>query len=67
LHDSFGQYDNLLQVAGVYARDSVSLRNDVAAMIFPQAFNPPSEALITDISRKFVQLVYLLLTPRHNR
>ena len=57
MHDSFGQYDDLLQVAGAYARDSVSLRSDVAAMIFPRAFTPPSEALIADISNKFSQLI----------
>ena len=57
LHDSFGQYDDLLKVAGDYARDAAYLRQDVAAMIFPRAFNPPSEALIADISNKFSRLV----------
>lgn len=57
MHDSLGQYDDLLKVAGDYARDADRLRLDVAAMIFPRASNPPSEALLADITQKFSRLI----------
>lgn len=53
----FGQNDDLLSVAATHASDIDALCADVAAIIFPTAINPPTDAVITAVSTKLVQLV----------
>jgi hypothetical protein len=53
----FGQNDDLLSVAATHASDINALCADVAAIIFPTAINPPTDAVIAAVSTKLVQLV----------
>lgn len=49
--------EDLLSVGAGHASDVQSLCNDVAAMIFPSAITPPTEATISAVTRKLVTLV----------
>jgi hypothetical protein len=49
--------EDLLTVAAAHARDVHLLCNDVAAMIFPSAMTPPTEAKISAVTGKLVALV----------
>lgn len=51
------QNDQLLKVAADHARDIHALCADVAAVIFPSAMVPPSEATIAAVSAKLRQLI----------
>lgn len=48
---------DLLTVGATHARDVHALCNDVAAMIFPSAVTPPTEATISAVTVKLVALV----------
>ena len=48
---------NLMRVGALHARDVHALCNDVAAMIFPTAVTPPTEAMISAVTNKLVALV----------
>ncbi len=48
---------DLLTVGAMYARDVQALCNDVAAVIFPSAITPPTEATINAVTDKLVALV----------
>lgn len=52
-----GHNDDLLSVATAHARDADALCLDVAAVIFPSATHTPSEATISAVSVKLLQLV----------
>ncbi|MEP7349007.1 MAG: hypothetical protein ABI668_03545 [Sphingorhabdus sp.] len=49
--------EELLAVGAVHARDVHALCNDVAAMVFPSAITPPTEATISAVTGKLVALV----------
>lgn len=51
------QYHALLKVAADHARDIHALCTDVAAVIFPSALVPPTEATINAVSAKLLQIV----------
>lgn len=51
------QHDHLLKVAADHARDIHALCTDVAAIIFPSAIVPPTEATINAVSAKLLQIV----------
>lgn len=52
-----GHNDDLLSVATAHARDADALCLDVAAVIFPSATHTPSEATISAVSVKLLQIV----------
>ena len=52
-----GHNDDLLSVATAHARDADALCLDVASIIFPSATLSPSEAMISAVSVKLLQLV----------
>lgn len=52
-----GQNDDLLSIAALHARDVDALCADVAAIIFPSAIQPPSDAVVNAVSMKLLQLV----------
>ena len=52
-----GHNDDLLSVATAHARDADALCLDVAAVIFPSAAHTPSEATISAVSVKLLQIV----------
>lgn len=47
----------LLNIGAEHAHDAHALCNDVAAMIFPSAITPPTEATISAVTGKLVSLV----------
>jgi hypothetical protein len=49
--------ENLMTVGAIHARDVHALCDDVAAMIFPSAVTPPTEATISAVTAKMVALV----------
>lgn len=49
--------EDLLTVGAMHAHDVHALCNDVAAMIFPSAVTPPTEATISAVTAKLVALV----------
>lgn len=51
------QNEDLLSVAAMHARDIDALCTDVAAIIFPTAIHPPTDAVISAVSTKLLQLV----------
>ena len=51
------QYDRLLKVAADHACDIHALCTDVAAVIFPSAITPPTEATVHAVSGKLLQIV----------
>lgn len=57
LDQNTGQNEDLLSVGALYARDAHALCNDVAAVIFPTAITPPTDALISAVTSKLVQIV----------
>jgi hypothetical protein len=57
LEHGVDQYDELLKVAADHARDIHALCTDVAAVIFPSAIVPPTEATINAVSAKLLQIV----------
>jgi hypothetical protein len=57
LDQGIDQYDQLLKVAADHARDIHALCADVAAVIFPSAIVPPTEASINAASAKLRQIV----------
>ena len=57
LEHGVDQYDALLKVAADHARDIHALCTDVAAVIFPSAIVPPTEATINAVSAKLLQIV----------
>lgn len=52
-----GPQEDLLSIASVHARDVDALCLDVAAIIFPSAVHTPSEATISAVSVKLLQIV----------
>lgn len=52
-----GPQEDLLSIASVHARDVDALCLDVAAIIFPSAVHTPSEATISAVSVKLLQMV----------
>ncbi|MFN3619371.1 hypothetical protein [Sphingorhabdus sp.] len=54
---SLGHNEDLLSVATAHARDVDALCLDVAAIIFPSATHSPSEATISAVSVKLLQIV----------
>jgi hypothetical protein len=52
-----GPQDDLLSIARVHARDVDALCQDVASIIFPSAVHTPSEATISAVSVKLLQIV----------
>lgn len=54
---SLGHNDDLLSVATAHARDADALCLDVAAVIFPSATLSPSEATISAVSVKLLQII----------
>ncbi|HEV7233011.1 MAG TPA: hypothetical protein VGN36_02115, partial [Sphingorhabdus sp.] len=58
MDNGLDQNDQLLKVAGDHARDIHALCADVAAVIFPTAIMPPSEATINAVSSKLLQIVF---------
>lgn len=52
-----GQNEDLLAVGALHAHDTHALCNDVAAVIFPTAITAPTEATISAVTSKMVQLV----------
>jgi hypothetical protein len=54
---SLGQNDDLLSIAVLHARDIDALCTDVAAIIFPTAMQSPTDAVISAVSMKLLQLV----------
>jgi hypothetical protein len=52
-----GQNEDLLSVGALYARDTHALCNDVAAVIFPTSITMPTDAIISAVTSKLVQLV----------
>ena len=57
LNISLGHNDDLLSVATAHARDADALCLDVAAIIFPSATLSPSEATISAVSVKLLQII----------
>ena len=57
LEHGVDQYDALLKVAADHARDIQALCTDVAAVIFPSAIVPPTEATINAVSARLLQIV----------
>lgn len=57
MHQGIGQIDDLLSVGARYAHDTHALCNDVAAVIFPTALTSPTDATISAVTIKLVQLV----------
>lgn len=57
LNISVGHNDDLLSVATAHARDADALCLDVAAIIFPSATLSPSEATISAVSVKLLQII----------
>lgn len=53
----FGPQDDLLSIACAHARDVDALCDDVASIIFPSAVHTPSEAMISAVSIKLLQIV----------
>lgn len=51
------QNEDLLYVGALHANDTQKLCNDVAAVIFPTAIAAPTEATISAVTSKLVQLV----------
>ncbi len=49
--------DQLLKVAAEYARDIHAVCADVATVIFPSAISPPSDATVSAVSAKLMQIV----------
>lgn len=49
--------ENLLSIAAAHARDINALCTDVAAIIFPTAIHPPSDAITMAVSTRMIQLV----------
>lgn len=54
---SLGQNEDLLSVAAIYARDIDAFCKDVAAIIFPAAIQPLTDAVTSAVSIKLVALV----------
>mgnify|MGYP000154907447 CR=1 FL=1 len=52
-----GPQDDLLSIACTHARDVDALCQDVASIIFPSALHTPSEATISAVSVKLLQIV----------
>ena len=52
-----GPQDDLLSIASFHARDVDALCQDVASIIFPSAVHTPSEATISAVSVKLLQIV----------
>ena len=52
-----GPQDDLLSIACAHARDVDALCQDVASIIFPSAVHTPSEATISAVSVKLLQIV----------
>lgn len=57
LDDLPNKREELLSVGAEHARDIHALCNDVAAMVFPSAIIPPTEAAISAVTAKLVALV----------
>jgi hypothetical protein len=57
LDQIIGLNEDLLTVGASYARDIHALCTDVAAVIFPTAIIPPTDAVISAVTSKLVQLV----------
>lgn len=51
------QNEDLLSIAALHARDVDALCTDVAAIIFPTAMHPPTDATIGAVSSKLLQVV----------
>jgi hypothetical protein len=51
------QNEDLLSIAATHARDIDALCTDVAAIIFPTAIHPPTDAMTTAVSTRMVGLV----------
>ncbi len=51
------QNENLLSIAATHARDIDALCTDVAAIIFPTAIHPPTDAITAAVSTRMVGLV----------
>jgi hypothetical protein len=49
--------DDLLDVAALHAGDINAVSADVAAIIFPSALSPPTDAIISAVSTKLMQFV----------
>ena len=52
-----GQNEDLLSIAATHARDVDALCTDVAAIIFPTAIYPPTDAITAAVSTRMVELV----------
>lgn len=57
LDQNTGQNEDLLSVGALYANDTHALCNDIAAVIFPTSITPPSDAVISSVTSKLVQIV----------
>jgi len=57
LEGLLGPQDDLLSIACAHARDVDALCDDVASIIFPSAVHTPSEATISAVSVKLLQIV----------
>lgn len=57
MEQATGQIDDLLSVGARYALDTHALCQDVAAIIFPTAITPPTDATISAVTSKLVILV----------
>lgn len=55
--DLVAQQDDLLSIAALHVRDVDAICTDVAATIFPSAIQPASDAVISAVSTKLLQLV----------
>ncbi len=67
LDQSPNNKEDLLTVGAMNARDVHALCNDVAAMIFPSAFNPPTEAMISAVTGKLIMVVSDIEAKLHGR
>jgi hypothetical protein len=57
LDHGFNEKFGLSKLAANHARDIHAMCTDVAAIIFPKALNPPTDAIISAVSTKLIQLV----------
>lgn len=62
----FNENLELSKVAARHASNVHAMCSDVAAIIFPKAMNPPSEATINNVSAKLIQLVSDLEAKLHS-
>jgi hypothetical protein len=57
LNQISSQSEDFLSVGATYAHDTHALCMDVAAFIFPTAINPPSDATISAVTVKLIEIV----------